>query len=374
MRNYLKSLIILVLYTAIGLSLNSCGNTQYTNKLDSNPFVSPLFGSVTKTLAVSVNPGDKISWMGLQWAADYKFFSIQKITVNGTVINVDAPDPTKTFSNITINQPASFSGNTQANFNNQMLITVTYRPTVAIESDLTPHEAFLLIHFEAPKTGIVRLALNGYTRGISVSKCTRSPSSMEAVPYQILDGTIDLYICDSNGVPASQVTAGAPGEKTNIAPVPIEGNITFYKPDEETVCFLGENPEGAAPSIPNFDLPIPKGISEATDELGTLPVRLKKGLTGECLLKGGTDLECDSVVELDILNGGVPVSPLTVSNKRIENPEAADCLQFGEIQGEGDFGDDSLTLIGWGEVLENGNTLSYNIDGALVVAVIRLSL
>src|SRR3989338_6834908 len=94
-----------------------------------------------------------------------------------------------------------------------------------------------------------------------------------------------LYICDSNGIPDSQDNSDR-GEKNNVAEVPIEGHFFFYQPDEETVCVVGKS--GAAePTIPDFYLPIPSGISDATVRLGSLPVSMPEGFKAECSLSNG---------------------------------------------------------------------------------------
>lgn len=370
---YLHKAILVFSLLVLNIHCGGVGeNTQSTKLLEAKPFVSQLFGETTKTISINVQENERIAWVGLDQSANYKYFAMTKISINGRTRIPKIIDPTDIEKNIIAYAPLRDSD--PVLYPNQLLVTLKYSPIQAIENEGKPHKAYLLITHAEPEIKTTRIELKGLTQGVLVSPCTRSPSSMDEVRYSLVNGTIDLYICDKNGVPDSQVNSSL-GSKTNLTPVPIDGDLVFYKPDSETICMMGSDKPGGQPepTIVDFKLPIPKGISETTDNLGFLDVNVPRGLRAQCSLDIDGKLNCDNTFEVEVYGGGVPVSPFKISND-VENPTARDCLDFGEISGEGAFGSsDDITLIGWSEVLPNVNTEQFNIDGALVVGVFKLT-
>lgn len=371
------------LLSLIGIvaALLACGSDdQFTNKLVAQPFVSKLFGQTTKTIALSTNEGDQIAWMGLEWSGDFKFFQIE--SVNNLPDIPETIDSTAVVENITVSSNPFDKKKNGELISGPLTLRITYKPVTAIESELKPHKAYLLIAYEKPNLGIVRIELQGFTKGVNVSKCARNVASMKLVEYKVVDDVFDLYLCDSNANIPSNLVNSDKGEKTNKAPVPISGTFTFYKPDNETVCFVGSDKpvdKGGKPdpTIPDFDLPIPEGLAPVK----SLKVNQQRSSFAECSLDKSGNLLCDANVLLEVGGTTLPIVPVTVSNIK-EKPISRDCQTFGEIPDLDDLPDDNafdnssgeLTIVAWGEIGANPNTTNtaYNIDGGLVVAVIKL--
>lgn len=365
----LKSLGLFSLISIVATLLSCGSDDQFTNKLVAQPFVSKLFGQTTKTIALSTNEGDQIAWMGLEWSGDFKFFQIER--VNGT-----AP---KTISSTTVFNDISVSTNPFDKKEDGMLVSgplsiaITYKPLTAILSEERPHKAYLLIAYEKPNLGVVRIELQGLTKGINVSKCTRSASSMDTTTYSLKTGSLQLYLCDADVIEGAQVTGKSPSgkENVNLKDIPVEGKFTFYQPDNETVCILSGSTD-REPTIPDFDIPVPEGIKGVPANT-ILPVKLPTGSFAECSLDDSGNLLCDKSITLDVFNNAIPVTPLILTNGSIQ-PVSDDCPNFGEISGDKTFGGD-MKLVTWGVVTSNGKeslTAQFNIDGALIVAILDL--
>lgn len=361
----LKSLGLLSLITIVAALLSCGSDDQFTNKLVAQPFVSKLFGQTTKTIALSTNEGDQIAWMGLEWSGDYKLFQIDRVNTHVP----KAIHPTTVVENISVSS-SPFNNSDGIKINGPLQVTLTYKPNRAISSEDQPHKAYLLIAYDKPNLGVVRVELLGYTRGIRITKCTRPPSIMEPFTYKPVDSKFKLYVCDSQAVTGADINDPEGRASTNIAEITVESNFVFYKLDKETVCFLDDKPNNALPSIPDFIIPVPPSSGAPIDEL---EVTAKENSAGECSLNNDGNLFCDQRIELDVFGGVVPVKPLTITNGKT-TPVATDCSSFEELSGEGLFGDEKLTLIAWGEVEGNNQTKEFKVDGALVVAIIELEL
>lgn len=383
-------IVLLVLFVSFG----NCGggeNSQFTSDLAAAPFVSKLYGKSVKTIAIQAEAGSHIAWMGLDQSGDYKLFKIEKIVYNGRDCVPGTVSSTTVLENISVgDKSATATGcdlgesvSTSISTTDQILVTISYNPSRAISSQDTPHSAHLLVTYDRPALGIVRVELKGMTQGVIPGKCVRSAESMRQVVYSV--SQLNLYICDVNAFPENkpELINSNRGEKTNVKEIPIPDDFVFYLPDDNTVCMLGDRDDVEKPSIPNFTLPIPPGISDTTDKLnessGGLSVKLSSGSFAECAISGEKNIFCDTNVNLEVLGGQVPVSPLTLSNTEV-SPTSKDCQKFNVINGEvnvisgkGKFAEKDLTLIGWGMVGVNSNTTQYKIDHALFVAEIELS-
>lgn len=360
---------------------------QFTNKVVAPNFVSELYGTTSHTVSVSHPKGGHISWIGFLQSNDYKYFKVTKIKVgsktiiedgmenNGEVftassnsliedINVDPTTPSSTgFVDGSINVAGS----------TDMQITIQYSPLIAIESDESPHEAFLIINYDAPNVGSMRVALNGFTKGMKAEKCTQAISTMEAIPYTVTGSAFDLYFCSKevankgqNNTVLDSTDPNYRGESTNLTSIPFPDDvITFYQVDDETVCLL----TGTEPSINPFVLPIPEGLAPIT----SMDIAMSEGSFAECSLDAEGKILCDSNILIDAL---VSLSGFTLTNGSFtaDDLKTADCPDFGAISGSGAFGEDEISLIFKGTTLSDINTEEYNIVDALIVAEIKLTL
>lgn len=369
----LKSLGLLSLIGIVAALLSCGSDDQFTNKLVAQPFVSKLFGQTTKTIALSTNEGDQIAWMGLEWSGDFKMFQIEQFNGNAE----KQISSTTVFQNISVNSslpPYKNEKGTQFNINGPLNITITYKPAKAIVAEDKPHKAYLLIAYEKPNLGIVRVELLGYTKGIRITKCTRPPSLMEAIPYRLVNDELKLYVCDSVAVKGADLNDPDGRPFTNFAHVPVEQNFVFYQLDNETVCFLDDKPNKIAPTIPDFEIPVPQN-SSPPPPVEKLKVNLPDNFAGECELNDGQML-CNQTINLEVFGGQVPLSGLLITNGKT-TPISRDCSSFEELEGSGKFNDasENLKLIAWGEIGSNNPQVNtFHIDGGLVVAIIELEL
>lgn len=359
----------------------ACGNPevgQYTNDLQTTPFISKLYGKSTKTIAIQSDAGSHIAWMGLDYSADYKYFRMDRILVNGREETLQAATSSTVKENISVGVP-------NTNGPAQILVTLTYSPSRAVPAADEPHTAFLLIAYDRPEVGIVRVALSGLTQGISDNKCIAAAQSGKKFTYSLIGDAVDLYLCDDNAVVGQgtdgSVLANDPlRPNTNFKRVPISEDLVFYQPpgDENTVCFVsGNSSDGVAATIPDFALPVPPVQGLPTD-LTELDVNMQEGTFVSCPVTTDEDgnkvLLCDKSVPLEVLGGVLPLAPLTVTNASIL-PKSDDCPNFATPPvGSGNIGDEDVTLVAWGAIGFSQIIAPYNVDGALVVTTIKMKL
>lgn len=380
--NSLKSLFFFVLIVAMGSV--QCSKLrpedQFTNKVAAPNFVAQLYGSNKQTISVSHPKGGHIAWMGFIQSNDYKYFKITKVTLGSQTIVEDGVETdgelftassNTQIEDIDVDQTTSGStefvdGSITVAGSNDLQITIEYSPLIAIESEDVPHEAYLIINYDAPEVGSMRIALNGYTRGMKSEKCTQAASTMDVISYTVVGSAFDLFFCSQEVAKVGQNNDATHGASTNLTSIPFPDNvITFFQPDDETVCLLTQ-PE---PSVSPFTLPIPEGLAPIT----SMDIEMSEGSYAECSLDEAGTILCDANVMIDAL---VSLSGFTLTNGAFtaEDLVTADCPDFGAISGSGAFGDDELTLIFTGRTLSDMNTEEYNIVDSLIVAEIKLAL
>jgi hypothetical protein len=377
--NHLRYFIVLALL------VTSCSmfseDASFTKKMNSPAFVSELYGCTTQVLAVSHDEASYIEWMGFIQSNDYSYYKILKVVSGSKTIVSDGKDDYTANSNSIIEDfSVSETSSTENEYTDgsisvagsvDLQVTVEYCPLIAPEDEEDTHEANLVINYSEPDSGSVRIALNGYVQGTKDEKCTQNVSTMEAIEYEVKGGAFDLYFCskqvalfDQNNTPESSSDPDYHGDSTNLGSIELSDPIiTFYQVDDETVCLLSE-PE---PSIPDFILPIPKGIAP----IDTMDISMEAGSYAECSLDGDGNIYCDENILIDAL---VSMSGFSISNQTFtaSDLETSDCPDFGEISGSGVFGDSELTLILQGTVLSDQNSEEYEIVDGLVVSVIEL--
>lgn len=392
--------LMLVLTALGGCSLFSDSHSQYTNKLEAPAFTSELYGTQSHVLAVTQPEEGHISWIGFVQSNDYKYFKLTKLQSGSTVIRsegksfVDASGDEQTFTpssstiveDISVGATTSESSNTYADGSititggSDLKLTVEYSPTVAIDDDTSPHEAYLIIYYDAPKEGAARIKLTGYTQGVKDEKCAQDPATMDVSTYKFVDNSFDFYFCgeqvkakgQANMDPAS---ADYKNDSTNLTPVSTldaatgdEQFVTFYKVDEETVCLLSDKLTGAGSSIPDFRFFIPDGLAPVE----YIDLSMVEGSYAECSLVDGT-ITCPENIQIDTL---VSVSGLTLTNGTVsaEDTTTSQCEGFGELVGDGTYGGETLSMVLSGTILSDANTEEYQIVDSLVAAQIKLEL
>lgn len=374
------AVLVVFVFVAVACSGEGVGtNEQTTKKLYPSPLVSKVYGTTSRSISISMAPGTRISWAGLIRNDSFRYFEIESVSYYdheiGSLKSITAEGgSTAVYTNLAMPQAPSSSVDGEFDgldnpWRDQLILRVRYSPPLRIPSSDDPHQATLQIVTENPYVSNL-VYLKGYTQGEENSKCAGDPSAMEASTYELEEGTLDLYICDSDAMPADQINTDR-GEATNLTPIEV-GNITFYQPDDETICLIG-NKDGMSspPSIEDFLLPIPKGISELTDSIENLPVKVEPNAFAECSLDGAGQIDCPGI-EIDVFRGEVPVEPIRFTTGTVDTV-TPDCTTFGDISGSGAFGDDSFTLVGQARVEANNNTTMFNLDDASVVIVMRLN-
>ncbi|MCP5464915.1 MAG: hypothetical protein H7A33_07820 [Deltaproteobacteria bacterium] len=382
----MKRFYILILL----LLTNSCGvlpsSEQFTNKMVAPAFVSELYGQQEQTIAIRHQEASHVSWLGFIQSNDYKYFTITKVAVGDNVIFEDGAEIdgelTVASSNSIVQDfsvsPTSASNNEVVNGNinvagtGDLKVTIRFQPLRAVESDDNPFEAFLIVNYDQPKQGSLRVRLEGFTQGMKDEKCTQDPSTMEIIEYQVVDSTFDFYLCGSEV--ASQGQANTPtdssdpayhGSSTNLTPITLTNpTITFYQPDDETICVLTE----PTPTVPDFVFPIPEGLAP----VNSLDVSIEDNSFAECTLDASGNIFCDKNILIDTL---VPLSGVSLSNQSFTEEElmTTDCPDFGSISGQGAFGDSDINLVLYGTILSDQNTEEYNIVDSLIVVDLPLT-
>lgn len=395
----MKKQFFITTFLCLFVGVLSCsalqGEDQFTNKTVAPLFTSELYGSTTKSVTVSHQSDSHITWMGFIRSQDYKYFKITKVQVGTQVIvsdGVEIDGETYTANSNSVVQDLSITaseggnnefvdGSINVSGSNDLKITVEYSPIKAISSEDEPHEAYLIIYYDSPKVGALRVKLEGYTKGVKDEKCARDVSTMTPIVYTFKNNEFDFYTCGSEVANTNQnniadldpTDPDYHGEFANLTPIPtIDSNgnsqsLTFYQVDDETVCLLSKDLSGDDSSIPAFTFVIPEGLAPI-DELN---VKMEAGSFAECSLADGV-IYCDANILID--TGVVPVAPLTLTNGEFsaEDLTTSECTDFGTLKGEGSFGDSELSLVLKGTMLSDANTQAYNIVDALVAAEIRL--
>lgn len=357
--NYLKLLV----FVSFPFLLSTCGgDSQFTKKLVASPFYAELYGSATKTIALTADEGSHIAWMGLEWVEDYKYFQIAQVSINGEAITPESASSQAILEDISVSSSESASSGTIADSTSgKMLISLTYSPSVAIDKEDDPHKAYLLIVYDEPKMGTVRVELDGYTRGIAENKCA-GVTSADQVSYTFKEGTFDFYLCADSDFVVENDPAGR--DHVNYASVPVEGNFIFYQPDSETLCILGAA-DGVDSSIPDFDVDVPDEVESPIDPI---EVKLAEDSLGACTLSDG-QITCDGTIEVDV--AGIATVDLSMTTGSV-TPESDACNTFGSVSGSGSFGEGDLTLIVYGDLGSNTLLEPFGIEFAVVVAEINL--
>lgn len=389
--------LMLLLVTLGGCSLFSDTHSQYTNKLEAPAFTSELYGTQSHVLAVTQPEEGHISWIGFVQSNDYKYFKLTKLQSGSTVIRsegksfVDANGDQQTFTpssstiveDITVGATSgstnSFSdGTITIAGGSDLKLTVEYSPTVAIEDDNSPHEAYLIIYYDAPTEGSARIKLTGYTKGVKDEKCAQDPATMEALTYKFVDNSFDFYFCGEQVKAKDQANMDPAdpeyrNDSTNLTPVSTldattgeEQFVTFYKVDEETVCLLSDKLTGAGSSIPDFRFFIPDGLAPVE----YIDLSMVEGSYAECTLVDGV-VTCPQNIQIDTL---VSVSGLTLTNGTVsaEDNTTSQCVGFGDLVGSGKYGEANIDMVLSGTILSDANTEEYQIVDSLVAAQIHL--
>lgn len=377
----LNLLICLVLFCGCS-SLN--GESQFTNKAIAPTFVTELYGSTTQTLNISHQNASQISWIGFIQSNDYKYYKVTKVSVGDTVIAQDGVEidgetyvasSASQIEDIAISSSSDSitdieNGSISVNDSQNLQITIEYAPLLANETEDTSHEAYLIVYYEAPNQGAMRIKLNGYTQGVRDSVCVQDPSAMELIEYQFVEDSFDLYFCGREVAAKNQdnttkdtADENYHGESTNLASIPVDGTFKIYKANDTTLCLVSQ----PQPSIPDFVLPIPEGLAP----IDSLDITMTEGSTAECTLDSTGVFVCDQDLDLDVL---VSVSPLTVTNGTVLESDVAteDCPDFGDISGSGTLDSDEISIIVHGQVLKDANTEEYNIVDSVIVGVLNL--
>jgi len=381
--------LILFLWVSLFGFLSSCSSLdkdrQYTNKVVAPNFVSELYGTSTQTISVAHPEGGHISWMGFLQSNDYKYFQIVKVQVGSQTVVEDGKEINgETFSassnavveNVEVGKTEKtdtgfVNGNVSVSGSSDLKITIRYSPLIAIKAEKKPHDAYLIINYDKPKVGSLRIRLAGFTQGVKADKCTQAVSTMDVIEYNIVNSNFDLYFCGAevgkvgqNNTPQDPSDPNFHGTSTNLASIPVtDPVVTFYQVDDETVCVL----TSPKPTVEPFMLPIPDGLAPI-DEMA---IEITKGSFAECQIDVNKNIICPENIQITAL---VPVSGLSLRNSGFSAEElaTADCPDFGAINGAGKFGDDAMTILLTGRTLKDKQTETYNIVDSLIMAVIKL--
>lgn len=380
--NLLKYIGFLVSFVVLSY-LGACSaDSQFTKRLAISPFIAELFGETTKTITLETDGCEHYAWLGLEWAADYKFFRIEEVTINGIQSISTGSGSTALFEDISVTSSNRTSGIIDRGDTGQILLKISYSPLKALEEVDKPHKAYLLAACDSPDIGIVRAELTGMVKGVcnpATEDCNAVDiSSLVAKNYELSrdgdgDGTGDmaLYLCDDPLIPnAGQANDPAhPG--ANLAYVNIEENFTFYlNASGSEVHIVRSDNQSVAPSVPEFGISVPPGTYDGVNISETfppLPAGLADGQDVKCDVGSDGIFEC-SGVEIEVGGGVVGVDPLIVTNGTA-NPESTDCESFrGGISGSGSLSEDEITLIGWG-VINNSPQVPSLVDALVVVEI-----
>lgn len=385
MKRKLKIITTLVLIALANFSCSNVGSDgQFTNKAVAPQFVTRQYDTVSKVVTVAHDEASHIAWLGFVQSNDYKYFKITRVQLGSQVIAADGmtvngslftPTSNASVSDITVPESQSdgaidINGSLSTDSSQTLQITVQYSPLNAIESETHPHTAYLLVSYDEPDHGYMRIELQGFTQGMKNEKCTRPAESMTLYEYQLVNSAIDLYFCSAqvainnqNNTTQDSADPDFHGLSTNLVSVPFPTDvIPIYQVDEETVCLLS----GSTPTIPDFTLPIPPGLSP----ISSMEVGMMDNSYAECTLDESGNIFCDEGILIDSL---VSTSGFSLSNTGFtaEQTLTTDCPDFGAIAGSGTFGED-MTVMFLGTTLADMQTTQYNIVDSLIVGVMNL--
>jgi len=398
---YMRDIIFKILIAGfILVGLGSCGaledGAQFSNKVTANAFVAELYGNITQTITINHATDSHVSWIGFVQANDYQYFKVTKVQTGDTVIVSDGVEvdgvtyvanSNALIEDVSVGTSSGGSdefvnGSINVAGQGSLKITVEYSPLVAINDDDEPHEAYLILYYDAPSMGTLRVKLQGYTDGMKNEKCARAVSTMTPSVYKFKNNKFDFYFCgeevaakgQNNIADLAETDPGYHGESTNLTEVSTldvagqEQYLTVYQVDEETLCLLSGELTGTDPSIPDFTFIVPEGLAP----IDQLEIKTTAGSFAECSVDADGLIFCDSTLMVD--TGVVPVSELTATNGTISAEElvTSQCSDFGALSGSGAYGTSDLTLVMKGTMLSDANTQSFNIVDALVAAEIEL--
>jgi hypothetical protein len=384
-----KNFKYLFLFVFSGFSACSLfsGEEQFTNKVVAPLFEAELYGSSTEVLAISHEEASHISWMGFVESNNYEYFKITKVQLGTTTLlsdGVEIDGETYTASSNSIVEDISVgisdegddngyaNGSISVAGSSDLKITVEYSPLLAIESEDEPHEAYLIIYYDEPQVGAMRIKLEGYTNGIKADKCTGSVAAMDLIQYKFVNDKFDLYFCsalvaqyDQNNTTTDPSDADYHGLSTNLAEIDMTDQVlSFYMADEETMCLL----TSPTPSIPDFTIPIPEipGVP-----IETMDISMPEGSYAECQIGSDGSLFCDDNIQIKAV---VATSNLTATTGTLaqDDYKTSDCSDFGDISGSGAFLDDTFSLVLTGTVEPDQYTQEYNIVDARIIADLHL--
>ncbi|MBX7149733.1 hypothetical protein K1X76_11730 [bacterium] len=387
---YLKLLSNFLVFPLVFSSFIGCGSdNQYTKQLLADPFVTKLYSDVSKTININVPDTSHVSWVALEQKIGEKFFKIEEIKIGDAPVTSAKSSPTLLL----------FDGDVAAidsGESHTITVKIKYNPIKAITEDnsgnFIPHRAALVIVADdGGKQGTISVALEGYTQGVCTDCFEPITGSYEYTLDEDTDGDGDpdfqFYLCDSTAIPSNLQAPGKlpdgtdPSVPYNISTINLTQeatgqdvpHITVYTSKDSDKIIIDSGNFDNDPSIPKFSMPVPGGKPVAA-----VDVEMEKGRQAVCPMDASGIITCsdvtDSGVILSILGGVVPVSPLTLTNGKLENVGNTECPGFGTWTGSGKLTDDTMTVVAMGEVLDSDNSVikETGITGALVVAVMKL--
>lgn len=376
---YLKFLALLLCFS-LAIPFSSCSkDSQFSTKLTSSSFIAELYGSTTKTLSINTSSDSNVAWVGLAWSGDYKYFEIDEVLLDGETIATNEDGSQEVYEDISVSPSTSSSGTVESETSGQLTFKVTYSPLAAIEADDQPHQAHLLLAYDAPNTGIVRIELNGYTSGIcddEVDDCNSVSTDLDIREYTLSQdgdgdgvGDLTLYLCDDPLIPSVGQDNDTTYAATNVAYVNIEESFYFYFNSSGSEMHISRSDsQGLLPTVPDFLIPVPPGNYDGVtigDDF-TLESALTDGQDIICTVTDG-NFDCTGV-ELTVGGGLVGMTPLQVTNGTII-PESADCSSFADgVTGSGSLDDTAMTLVAWAYVNSSNNVPSL-LDALVVVSI-----
>ena len=251
------------------------------------------------------------------------------------------------------------------------MIKITYAPLQGLKAVDLPHRAYLLIAYDKPNTGVVRIELMGFVRGVcdesTGEECNfTDSSSLEPVKYTLKNNQLTLFNCH----PEISAVDGLPNDPdhadTRKDLITVEDPFFLYvKGDKSAVHLVRNDAGGQEPSVPEFLIPVPEipGVPPGF----TLPAAMVDPQNVECPVDEEGGFACEGV-KLSAGGALVTLSDFVVSTGTI-NPVSEACPNFGEMTGAGGINDTELTLVAFGVI--EGNALDKFIN-ALVVAILPL--
>jgi len=404
--------ICFILFFISGVLLQvACGpeSSQYTNKMAADPFVAPLNSKVTKIVALDLEPGQKIAWMGLNRSGDYRFFQIDEVKLNGKKFTAKTPGPEYVFNSF---PPVAAVSGASAETATTAYVTLTYKAKTPHVDPQTPFKAYLLIVMEegSGRQGSILVNLEGYVRGV----CDDCKLPLDkAFKYELADNDGDgdpdfgLYLCDSKALDGKVTTFNKPSDPDFQPPANINPanpyrfdfiNVTGEKvadwktPPQDFVLFTSDKKPGhiiidagdktdianSPPSIPPFLIPVP-----GEKPVPTVDVQIVSGSQVACPFNSADNTftcsdENDSGIGLRIFDSvGLNASLLTLTSGSVD-VSSKDCPNFGTWQGKGDVvdGTKDLTLVGFASISDDQpnevKSAKTDIEGAAVIAIIKL--